>query len=934
MLLLERGIEKSKNTGIAIMTDIDQKYPYHSISAEECIQKLRSGSEGLQADEAEARLKEFGKNELPEKGGINPILLFIKQFKDFLILILFIAAGVAWWAGHMADVYIIIAVIFFNAIIGFVQEYKAEKAIMSIKGMVRKKAHVLRGGKDRMIPTEDVVPGDIVILEEGSNVPADARLLKKKNLRVIEAALTGESMPSDKETDPVEENAPIGDRHCMVWKGTNVVSGTGEAVVTATGKNTEIGKIAVSMGEMEIRDSNFRKKTSKLGKQMAIIAVTTALIVFAIGYWYRDYEFEDILLVTIATLVSSIPEGLPVVISIVLAIGAKRMSRSKAIVREFTATEMMGSVSTILTDKTGTITLNTLTVRKIFTGRGDEAEVTGSGYRIEGEFRKNGEKTDPLNDPVGEKLLSVAAFCNNATLPDDEKEQNDNSGSEKDDEDDQRVSGDPTEVAMLVLGLKSGIKDKEPYRGYNVVDDLPFSSEQKFRASLVDTGKGREIYVIGAPEKILELSTQWLGDSGPEKLTDEKRNEIREKIDMWSDDAMRVLSQAFRETDNGNLAAEDIKDLTWIGITGIIDPPREGVRESIEECKTAGIRVMMLTGDHKKTALAIARQVGIVDDNTSEKEDFPLALESKELDVDDTRFDEYLTRTSVFARVDPHTKLRIAERIQAKDTLVAMTGDGVNDAPALKRVDVGIAMGRRGTDVARDASDIVLQDDNFSTIVNAVREGRIVFENVKKTSYFLLVTNFALTAVIVTGLLLGLPIPLTAALILYVNLVTDGVMDVALATEPGHGEIMNQPPVSKNAGILHRDVLPFLVIISVLMVILSMLVYNHYLVQGTEKARTAIFLVVSMTQIFNAYNMRSLKQTVFEFGIFTNKWVNLAFLASLVLQIIVIKLTPMRELFGLGDIGYTEIVILFLLSSIVLWAGELFKYLKYKRKMF
>lgn len=916
------------------MTKIDQKHPYHSISAEEGLAKLMSNAQGLSPEEAEKRLKEYGRNELPEKGGINPLLLFLKQFRDFLILILVVAAGIAYWAGHMADVYIIIAVILFNAIVGFIQEYKAEKAIASIKGMVKKRAHVLRNGQGKMIPTEEVVPGDIIILEEGSNIPADARLLKKKNLRVIEAALTGESMPSDKEIEPVNEDAAIGDRHCMVWKGTNVVSGTGEAVVTATGKHTEIGKIAVSMGEMEIRDSNFRKKTSRLGKQMAIIAVATALFVFGIGYWYRNFEFEEILLVTIATLVSSIPEGLPVVISLVLAIGAKRMSRSKAIVREFTATEMMGSVSTILTDKTGTITINKLTVRKIFTGTGEEVDVTGNGYSVDGGFRKNEQKIDPLVNPVEQKLFIIAALCNNASLPEYQSDKN-NARSEENEEveEDEEVAGDPTEVAMLVLGLKSGIKHGEPFSNFRKTDDLPFSSEQKLRASLIDTGEGKEIFVIGAPEKILKLSTRWLGDAGPEQLTEEKRKEIGNKIDMWSDEAMRVLAQAFIKAEKSNLENEDIKDLIWVGITGIIDPPREGVRESIAECKTAGIKVIMLTGDHKKTALAISRQIGIVDDGIhDEPGKYPLALEANELDVDDKKLDEYLQNTKVFARVDPHTKLRIAERIQAGDTLVAMTGDGVNDAPALKRVDVGIAMGKRGTDVARDASDIVLQDDNFSTIVNAVREGRIVFENVKKTSYFLLVTNFALTAVIITGLLLGYPVPLTAALILYVNLVTDGVMDVALATEPGHGEIMNQPPVSKNAGILNRDVLPFLIIISVLMVILSMLVYNYYLPSGTETARTAIFLIVSMTQIFNAYNMRSLKQTVFEFGIFTNKWINLAFLASLILQIMVIKIPSLSNLFGLGEISFMEIFILFAISSIVLWAGELYKYLKYKKK--
>lgn len=905
---------------------INQEFPFHSLTADETLQKLSSGNDGLKPEEAGKRLEEYGRNEIPEKGRINPFLLFVKQFKDFLILILVVAAGVAWSAGHMADVYIIFAVIIINASIGFINEYKAEKAIMSIRGMVRKKARVKRDNAVKEISTEEVVPGDIIILEEGSTVPADARLLSKKNLRITESALTGESMPADKETDPVDEDTPVADRHCMVWKGTNVVSGKGEAVVTSTGKNTEIGKIAVSMGEMESRDSNFKRKTSKLGKQMALIAVVTALIVFSFGYWYRDYEFEDILLVTIATLVSSIPEGLPVVISVVLAIGAKRMSKAKAIVRDYTATEMMGSVSTILTDKTGTITLNILNVKKIFTGEGTELDVTGTGYKVEGEFRKGDQKTEP--GPVAEKLLAIAAYCNNALLkgPQDE-EKNENGEDEIDQQD--TVSGDPTEVAMLILGLKSGIKDKQPFKDYNVVDDLPFSSEQKFRACLTDTDKGKEIFVIGAPEKLLDLSTKWLSKDGPQDLTEDKKKEIRSKIDLWSGEAMRVLAQAYRKSEkSGDLNPDNVKDLVWVGMTGITDPPRKGVRESIEECKQAGIRVMMLTGDHQKTAAAIAKQVAIIDDNDDKDSKYPVSISARDLDVDDEKFDEYINNINVFARVDPHTKLRIAEHVRGQDTLVAMTGDGVNDAPTLKSVDVGIAMGKRGTDVARDASDIVLQDDNFSTIVNAVREGRIVFENVKKTSYFLLVTNFALVTVIITAMLLGLPVPLTASVILFVNLVTDGVMDIALATEAGHGEIMNQPPISKNKGILSTDVLPFLILISVLMVIMALLVFNFYIVQSLEASRTAVFLVVSMTQIFNAYNMRSLKETVFSFGIFTNKWINIAFLVSVILQVAVIKIESLRNLFGFENLDFTDILVLFAISSIVLWTGELFKYAK------
>lgn len=909
---------------------IDQEFPYYSIGAAEALEKLSSEESGLSNKAVKQRQEEYGKNVLPEKGGTSVIALFLKQFKDFLILILFIAAGIAFWADQMADVYIILAVILFNAIMGFVQEYRAEKAIESIKSLVKKKAYVLREGRQKQVEAAEVVPGDIIVLKEGATIPADGRLIKSKDLHTTEASLTGESMPIEKNTKEAEEELPLGDRCNSVFKATHVSRGTGRAVVTATGKYTEIGKIASSMSEMQMQDSNFKKKTAKLGKKMAAIAIVTASLVFLIGYFYRDFGFQNILLVTIASLVSSIPEGLPVVISIVLAIGANRMAKKNAIIREFTATEMMGSVSTILSDKTGTITQSILTVKKVFSGSGRHLYVGGSGYNLEGDFTSEDEKVDLFSDPVESKLMVIGQFCNDASV---EMPENDREGeSDKQDPQEVEVSGDPTEVAMLVMGRKAKTLDQHRYKKYSVIDDLPFNSEQKFRASLVQKGdeKDQELFVIGAPEKILELCTHFLTADGPQEMTSGKRKEIEEKINEWTGEAMRVLSQAYRPANALYEArVEDVKDLTWVGITGIIDPPRDGVKESIEQCKTAGIRVVMVTGDHKRTAAAIAQQVGIIDKLENEEgSPYPVSLTSEDLDTDDEKFDELIENVNVFARVDPQTKLRIAERLQKKDTLVAMTGDGVNDAPALKRADVGIAMGQRGTDVARDAAAIVLQDDNFSSIVNAVREGRIVFENVKKTSYFLLTTNFAQVAVIITALLLGLPIPLTAAMILFVNLVTDGVMDVALATEPGHGNIMHEPPVKKSANILSLDIVPFLATMAVIMVTLAVLTFNYFLPQGEAYARTGAFLVVALTQIFNAYNMRSLQESIFKIGVFTNNWINLAFLVSVVLQVGVIKIPFFRDMFGFADIGSLSMLVLFFLSSLVLWGGEIYKLIR------
>ena len=712
--------------------------------------------------------------------------------------------------------------------------------------------------------------------------------------------------------------------------------------MTAIGKQTEIGKIAKSMDEMKMQDSNFKKKTNLLGKQMAVFAVVTSLIIFSLGYWLRDYEFQEILLVTVAVLVSTIPEGLPAVISIVLAIGANRMAKKNALIREFTATEMMGSVSTLLTDKTGTLTQSILVIKKIFTGNGREVAVSGHGYELSGEFESEGDAFNWDENPIERKLLAIAAYCNDAQVKNgqDQDEQPLRENHEKEKKNDSQeneepnVVGDPTEVAMLVMSKKAKVKEEDPYAEYKLLDDLPFKSEQKFRASLVDTEEGPELFAIGAPEKVLELSDDYLSEDGSKQLEEDMKLKIQDKMDAWADDAMRVLALGFRKAkDKESISKDDVKELCWVGMVGIEDPARKGVNESIEECKTAGIRIIMVTGDHKKTAAAIAKDVGILP--KEEKDDtYSAAMTTQELDVDDEEFDDYIHNVNVFARMNPDTKLRIAERLQAKDTLIAMTGDGVNDAPALKRADVGIAMGIRGTDVAKDASEIVLQDDNFNSIVNAIREGRIVFNNVKITSYFLLTTNFAFAIAFILGISIGWPLLFTAAQILYVNLITDGIMDVALATEPGHGDIMEQKPVKKSEKILSWDILPYLLLVSAVMVTLTMLTFSYYLPEGEEMAHTGAFIVVSSTQLFNAYNMRSLRLSIFKIGIFTNRWVNLAFIVAIILQFLMVKMTFFQDLLEFEDFPILDFVVIVLISSVIVGAGELYKYLKFQKKMF
>lgn len=905
---------------------LEQKYPYHTITGDETLQKLESQTEGLSDNDAAQRLNTYGLNELSGKEGINPILLFLKQFKDFLILVLVLAAGVAWYAGQFVDVYVILGVIFFNAVLGFVQEYKAEKAIKALKNMLKHEAKVRRGGKLRLIEAKLLVPGDVIELEEGDSIPADARLLHAKSFQTIEGSLTGESLPIEKACDPIPENLSIGDRTNMIWNGTHVARGAARAVIVATGSNTELGKISTSLGEIKTSSTNFQKKTKRLGKQMAIISIVTSAIVFVVGYYIRGYAFEEVLLVTVATLVSSIPEGLPAVISIVLAIGAKRMASQNAIIREFTATEMLGSVSVILTDKTGTLTQSILMVRKVYLGDETELDVTGIGYATAGELQSKGQHIEATQNPVLQKLLLIAKVCNNANL----SEQNPSMDGQADEP---KVTGDPTELALLVLAKKGLAHTDTALQEIKVLDDLPFSSEQKFRATLVQHQDKLELYTVGAPEKILQLCSHILTENGPQELTDKLREKVVAKHDEWADNAMRVLALAYKAytQESHEINPDSVEDLTWVGITGIVDPPREGVKQAIKDCKSAGIRVMMLTGDHKKTGAAIAREVGILDSDQNSANPESQVRQEDELNVSEQEFDKLVSDVSVFTRVSPQTKLRIAEHLRNKGYLIAMTGDGVNDAPALKRADVGIAMGIRGTDVAKDASQIVLSDDNFATIVRAVREGRIVFQNVRQTSFFLLTTNFAAVAVFIVAIAIGWPFPLTATQILWVNLVTDGVMELGLATERGHGDIMKQKPVPRDANILDRSVIPYILLMSIVMLGLALSVFAYYLPKDQELARTAVFIVIAMTQVFNTFNMRGLEYSVFSIGVFGNKYVNMAFVASVALQLVVIYTPFLSGIFRFKELPLQDLIVLFVLSSLVIWVAEIYKYLIKKK---
>ena len=888
---------------------------WHSTTAEEALKNLKSGPEGLTSAEVDLRRKQYGLNEIPEKGDRHWILTLIRQFKSLLVLVLLAASIISWMMGHKVDMYAILAVIIINAAIGFVQELRAGKAVASLKSILVIVAKVLRNGDKITLPAAELVPGDIVVLEEGDSVPADLRLIEAKNLRAIEAPLTGESVPVNKHTEPLPDPTPLADQKNMLFKGTFIAGGYGLAVVTGTGMNTAIGEIAKTLGQIKITKTSFQRKTDILARQMAIIAIVSAAILFVVAYMFQETEPGEILLISLAALVAAIPEGLPAVLSIVLSIGARRMSKRNAIIREFTATETLGAITTIITDKTGTLTQNTLTVHKVSILNEGEWTVTGEGWLPVGNFTMGGHIIEVTENHSLCQLLRIAAWSNNSDI---------RHLSEKNTH---QLIGDPTEGALLVLARKGGFFPKKDL-SVKKLDDLPFSSALKLRATLASADGKKQLLVVGAPEKLMERATHISGSNGVQPITDGDVRSIKRTIESWSGEAMRVIALAYREepSEATTINEADLGGLVFAGLVGMADPPRPGVKESIALCRQAGIRVIMATGDHANTAIAVARSVGIIEGDGGEK---TLALtETQLLALDKEEFEDAIMTTDIFARLTPNMKLRIAATLQQRGELIAMTGDGVNDAPALKKADIGIAMGIMGTDVARDAAKMVLADDNFSTIVSAVEEGRIVFTNARQTSFFLVTTNFAEIITLVTAIVIGLPIPLTATQILWLNLVTDGLGDVSLATESGHGEVLKQKPVNPKEKILNKSVLPFLVINAVVMTVLAIGAFAWFLPVGVEKARTAAFIIMAFSQLFNIFNMRSLRLSIFKIGMFTNRYINMGLAVSILTLVMIIELPFFARVFMFAPMSVAELSGLAAVSSMVMWIGEIYKYVK------
>jgi Ca2+-transporting ATPase len=868
-------------------------------------------SAGLTAGEAAARIEKYGRNQLQEAPKRSPWAIFLDQFKDFIIWILIGAAIVSGVLQEVVDAVAIIAIVVVNAILGFLQEYRAEKSLAALKKLSSPTSKVIRGGQYAQIASEELVPGDVVELEAGDSVPADSRVAwVTSNFGVQEASLTGESTPVVKTAAVLDEReVPLADRANMVYLGTSVASGRAKAIVAETGMQTELGRIAGMIQEIEREDTPLQKKLEEFGKWIVYVCFVLVAVVFLLE-WARGGKVIDVFLTAVSLAVAAIPEGLPAVVTIALALGVQRMVKRHALIRRLRSVETLGSATVICSDKTGTLTKNEMTVQAVFAG-GQLFRVTGIGYAPQGDFLAGDRKGNPQDYPDLMKALDVGVLCNGAQLVQER--------------DCYKIVGDPTEAALLTVAGKADLWKSQEERKSPFVDELPFDSERK-KMTVVRRVEQRYVaYVKGAPDVLLAdcVNLEIGGTARP--LTANDCRQIAAANDDLTGQAMRVLGVAYRSLDGapGKLDAAVVeKDLTFVGLIAMIDPPREEAKQAIRECISAGIKTVMITGDHKNTATAIARQLGFF------KED-SLALSGEELDkLSQEQLERQVDRIPVYARVSPEHKLRVVRAWRSRREIVAMTGDGVNDAPAVKEADIGVAMGITGTDVTKEVSDMVVTDDNFASIVAAVEEGRGIYDNILKFVHYLLSCNTGEILVMFVSSLIGLPVPLLPIQILWVNLVTDGLPALALGVDPVDPKIMkrrprvpDEPVVTRSRGLLMLAQGVFIAACSLGAYALVLFVED----EGLARARTACFVVLAVSQLFHSYNCRSLTESLFKIGVFTNRSLLLATGISFALQMVVVYIPPLQIVFKTEPLGLLDWVLVLFISSLPLWGTEIYK---------
>lgn len=844
---------------------MSERKPF-SQSSEELLSSYKTNSkEGLSDNEQKIRQDQYGLNQLPEKETVAEWVKFLSHFKDILIYILLIAAVVTFILGHYVDTIVILLVAVINAVIGYVQENKAEKALEGIREMLSLQATVLRNGKKIEVESVKLVPGDIVLLKAGDKVPADIRLLEADKLKVEESPLTGEATSIEKQTDRLPVDTILAERTNMVFSGTAISSGSGKGVVTATGEETEIGQINRSMSDVEEMKTPLLRQIEAFGKTISVVILVLATLLFGIGLIIHDYEWGELLLSVIGLTVAAIPEGLPAILTIILAIGVQSMADKKAIMRTLPSVETLGAVKVICSDKTGTLTKNEMTVKSVIT-KNQTYSVSGIGYQPEGTISSDDKEADKDNHPDLDLILTVLNTINEADI------------YEKDGQ--WLVRGDPTEGCLITLAEKA-VWD---IHKLDILSKIPFDSEHKYMAGLVDWAGEKRILVKGAPDRLLDMAGL--------KSDSEERRYFEEQISSRSKKGERVLAAAYKEVaeDTERIDHESVANgLTLIGIVGIIDPPRESVVEAVATCISAGIEIKMITGDHKETALAIAKQLGITDHDD--------VIEGRELDaMTEEEIRQAVMDSDVFARTSPNNKLQLVEALQANGYISAMTGDGVNDAPALKRADIGVAMGIKGTEVAKEASEMVLADDNFATIVNAVKEGRRVYDNLKKTILFILPTNGAEALLVMAALLAGMEMPLTPVQILYVNMVTAVTVALALAFEPLEEGTMKKPPRNPKEKLLSPYYIFRIIFVSVLIsgMIMGM---NAVLLTNYSLAHvnTVTLHSIVFAQLFHLFNVRNERHFSIDKHFFENK---AAFIVSGLLIVFQLLVTYVPFLYG------------------------------------
>ncbi|WP_195263340.1 calcium-translocating P-type ATPase, PMCA-type [Clostridium sp. 1001275B_160808_H3] len=859
-------------------------------SPEEIVKELSSNViNGLSSSEAKARLEKNGLNKLQGKKKKSTFQLFLSQINDAMIYILIVAAIISAIVGEVSDAIIILIVIFVNAIIGVIQESKAEKALEALKNMSTPKALVKRDGSIIEIPSEEVVVGDIVIIDAGRYIPADLRLIESANLKIEESAFTGESVPAEKNSNIIEEekDVPIGDQHNMAFMSTLATYGRGTGIVIATAMDTQIGKIAKMLDEEDENTTPLQKKLAQLGKILGFAAVGISIIMFIVSM-FQGRDFLEMFMTSISLAVAAIPEGLPAIVAIVLALGVQRMIKENAIIRKLPSVETLGSVNIICSDKTGTLTINRMTVKKFY--------VNGNTKPLEEIDIKNNES---------KLLIDGMILCNDATSKDGVQ------------------TGDPTEVALIDVGNKINIFKEELNNIHRRVNEIPFDSDRKLMTTVNAYDKKFNVFTKGAIDSILKISNKILINGEIKEFTKEEKEKVLDASNLMSDDALRVLALGYKVIDNEHVSIDELEqDLIFVGLMGMIDPPREEVKGSIQKSKNAGIRTIMITGDHKNTAVAIAKELGIASDISE-------AMSGSEIDTySDEEFTKIVNNYRVFARVSPEHKVKIVKAFKAHGNIVSMTGDGVNDAPSLKAADIGVAMGITGTDVAKGAADMVLTDDNFTTIVSAVEEGRNIFNNIKKSILFLLSCNLGEIVALFVAILLNWAAPLLPIHILWVNLITDSFPALSLGVDPGDKGVMDLPPRNPKESLFAGKMGKLLILNGILIgaTTLFAFVLGEYLYPDSLRhAQTMAFVVLSVSQLFYSLAMRNETKSLFQVGVFKNKWLIGSIVFGILLQFAIITIPFTASVFKVYRLAFKDWGIVILISLIPFVINEIIK---------